>query len=310
MKIVFMGTPDFAAIALKALIAQHEIRAVITQPDKPVGRGKKLKSPPVKEVAIERDIPIYQPKRIKAKDFVKNLAEIPADIFVVAAYGQLLSKEILELPKFGAVNIHASLLPKYRGAAPIQRAIIEGETETGITIMQMEEGLDSGPMILKVPTVIEKDETGESLHNKLAELGGSAILEALALIESGKVQPQVQDNTKSTYAAMLKKETGLIDWNKTANEIDRLVRGLYPWPGAYSSLSGFGSVKIIKSAVVSYNSNDEPGTVIDIDKKKGLIVACGSSALLVEKIQVSGKKAMDVPVFLLGNDIKVGQKFN
>jgi len=311
MKIVFMGTPEFAAMALRAIIESddHEVTAVITQPDKPVGRGKRLQHPPVKDVAISHGIEVYQPLKIKAKEFVSQLRGLEADIFIVAAYGQILSKEILDMPKYGAVNIHASLLPKYRGAAPIQWAIINGECETGITIMQMDEGLDTGPMLLKEALPIDDFETGESLHNKLADLGASSVLEALRLIESGKTQPIAQDNALSSYAPMLKKETGHIDWTKSAKEIERLVRGLYFWPSAFSFLTGFGIVKIIKAAEIPYNINEEPGQIIDIDRKKGLIVATGQNALLIEKIQVSGKKAMEVPAFLLGNEIQIGMRF-
>jgi len=309
MKIVFMGTPEFAATALCDPIKYHEITAVITQPDKPAQRGKKLKCPPVKEMAVAHGIEVYQPKKIKTKEFVGFLSQVNADIFVVAAYGQLLSKEILGIPKYGAVNIHASLLPKYRGAAPIQWAIINGETQTGITIMQMDMGLDTGPMLFKLPVAIAADETGASLHDKLAQAGALAILKALELIEAGNTQPIPQNDALSTYAAMLKKETGRIHWQRNAEEIERLIRGLYPWPSAFSSLDGFGVVKVIKATALSHTNKSEPGTIIDIDKKRGLVVACGDSSLLIEKIQVGGKKAMAVPAFLLGNGIETGLKF-
>lgn len=311
MKVVFMGTPEFAATALKELIKSHEITAVITQPDKPAGRGKKISFPPVKEVAAANNINVYQPQKIKDKAFITQLSALNADIFVVAAYGQILSKEILDMPKYGSVNIHASLLPKYRGAAPIQWAIINGERETGITIIQMDEGIDTGAMILAESIPIDSNETGESLHNKLADLGGYTILKALKLIEAGSLRPTVQDDTLSTYAPMLKKETGRIDWTKSAEEIERLIRGLYPWPSAFSHCTGFGIVKIIKAACIPYNTNEIPGgTIIDIDRKKGLIVATGHNALLIEKIQIRGKKAMDVPAFLLGNEINKSMIFS
>ncbi|MCL2565894.1 MAG: methionyl-tRNA formyltransferase [Defluviitaleaceae bacterium] len=309
MKIVFMGTPEFAAAALKELIKRHEVTAVITQPDKPVGRGKKLAFTPVKEVALEYGIEVYQPQKIKAKEFAAKLAELEGDIFVVVAYGQILSKEILDMPKYGSVNIHASLLPKYRGSAPIQWAVINGERESGITIIQMDEGIDTGDMLLKEIIPIAADETGESLHNKLAALGSSTILKALELIEDGNILPTPQDDCLSSYAPMLKKETGQIDWNMGAVEIERLIRGLYPWPSAFSTLPDFGIVKIIKAEYMPYNTYDAPGTILDIDKKRGLIVAAGKDALLIEKIQISGKKVMDVPAFLLGNEIKTGMIF-
>ena len=315
MKIVFMGTPEFAAIALRELVKRHEVTAVITQPDKPSGRGKKLMFPPVKAVATENDIAVYQPLRIKEKNFVETLKSIPADIFVVAAYGQILSKEILDMPKYGAVNIHASLLPKYRGAAPIQWAIINGEQVSGITIMQMDEGLDTGPMLLHRSTILDNMETGASLHDKLADIGSTAILDALELIEAGRAVKLTQDNEGSSYAPMLTKETGRIDWQNDSTKIERLVRGLYPWPSAHTNLEGYGVVKVLAASLVSAHNavNAVPGTIIDVDKKRGLLTACGdgakAQALMIEKIQVSGKKAMDVPAFLLGNDIGKDLRF-
>ena len=312
MRIVFMGTPEFAAVSLRELIKSHEVTAVVTQPDRPAGRGKKLVPPPVKVVALSNNIEVYQPPKIRAKEFREVLSKIPADIFVVAAYGQLLPKEILEMPKYGAVNVHASLLPKYRGAAPIQWAIINGEAESGITIMQMDEGLDTGPMLLKETVAIEPHETGESLHDKLADIGAEALVKALELIASGEANPIPQDDALSTYAPMLSRDTGQIDWSKSADEIERLIRGLYPWPSAFSYLEGFGNVKIVKAAVLTEESEYnkyEPGTIIDIDSKKGFLVSTGSGILLARRIQVSGKKEMDVSVFLLGNDIQKGGKF-
>ena len=310
MKIVFMGTPEFAAKALEKLCEQHEITAVITQPDKPVGRGNKIKFPPVKEVAIEKGIEVFQPTKIKSKEFVEILKTIPADIFVVAAYGQLLSEEILNMPKYGSINIHASLLPKYRGAAPIQWAIADGEIETGITIMQMEKGLDTGPMLYKKAITIEDNDTGESLHDKLAVLGGEAALEALELIEQGNINPIDQNDAESCYAKMLTKETGRINWNKSATEIDRLIRAMYPWPCAYSEIEGYGMLKILKASVAEGAEDASPGVISSIDKKRGFFVGTGKSAILVETIQISGKKAMDVPSFLLGNKLSEGLKLN
>jgi len=313
MKIVFMGTPEFAAISLQELIKHHEVTAVITQPDRPAGRGKKLMPPPVKEVALSAGIEVYQPAKIRDKAFIETLSEIQADIFVVVAYGQILPRAILEMPKYGAINVHASLLPKYRGAAPIQWAIIDGETESGVTIMQMDEGLDTGPMLLKESVAITSNETGESLHDKLADIGAGALIKALELISLGKTNLIPQDDSMSTYAHMLSRDTGQIDWTKSAAQIERLVRGLYPWPSAFSSLDGFGKIKVIKATVLSDefkdSNQDDPGTIIDIDNKKGLLVATGSGILLIERIQVSGKKEMDVSAFLLGNNIQKGLKF-
>jgi len=310
MKIVFMGTPEFAAITLRELIKHHEVTAVVTQPDRPAGRGKKLMPPPVKEVALENGIDIYQPGRIRRKEFVETLSKIPADIFVVVAYGQILSKTILDMPKYGSINVHASLLPKYRGSAPIQWAIIEGELETGVTIMQMDEGIDTGAMILKETVAIDSQETGASLHDKLAHAGAVEALRALNLIDSGTAKKTPQDDALASYAPMLEKDTGRIDWTKNAVEIERLVRGLYPWPSAFSELDDLGNVKITKATALTHNSHGEPGTIIDIDNKKGVFVATGAGALLIERLQVSGKKEMDTPAFLLGNNMQVGLRFS
>jgi len=312
MKIVFMGTPEFAAVSLRELVKAHEVVAVITQPDRPAKRGKKLMPPPVKEVALASGIEVHQPQRIRAKEFKEVLAKIEADIFVVVAYGQILPKDILEMPKYGAVNVHASLLPKYRGAAPIQWAIVNGEMESGVTIMQMDEGLDTGPMLLKDVTQIEPYETGASLHDKLADIGARALIKALKMIELGKTKPVPQDNAFASYASMLARDTGRIDWSRSAVEIERLVRGFYIWPSAFSHLEAFGSVKIIEAEIVQNElscNQGEPGVIVDIDRKRGFLVATGSGNLLVTKIQTSGKKEMEVSAFLLGNDIEKGWKF-
>ncbi|MGN1170714.1 MAG: methionyl-tRNA formyltransferase, partial [Lachnospiraceae bacterium] len=236
MKIVFMGTPEFAAAALEALIrAGHEITAVVTQPDKPKGRGRQMQFPPVKECAIQHGLRVLQPVKIKTPEAVAELKQIEADIFVVAAFGQILSSEILHMPRFGCVNIHASLLPKYRGAAPIQWAILNGETQTGVTIMQMDEGLDTGDMLTKVVVPIADHDTGDSLHDKLMEAGAKLIVDTLVLIEQGKVVPEKQTDEESCYASRLTKELGRIDWTKSAKELARLVRGLNSWPGSYAT---------------------------------------------------------------------------
>ena len=310
MKIVFMGTPEFAAYALEKLVDKHEVTAVITQPDKPVGRGNKIKFPPVKEVAIEKGIKVFQPDKIKSREFVETLKTIDADIFVVAAYGQILSEEILYMPKYGSINIHASLLPKYRGAAPIQWAIADGESKSGITIMQMDKGLDTGAMLYKKTIPIEDNDTGESLHDKLAALGGEAVIEALELIENGSISPVAQNNDESSYAKMLTKEMGHIDWQKSAIEIDRLIRAMYSWPCAYSEVEGLGTVKILKASVAESCTSAPVGEIFHIDKKKGFFVSTGKGAILVERVQLSGKKAMDVPSFLLGNKLSEGLKLN
>ena len=239
MKIVYMGTPDFAVAPLEAMIkAGHEITLVVTQPDKQKGRGKEMQMTPVKECALRHGIPVFQPVKIKEAASVAELAGYPADIFVVAAFGQLLSEEILSMPKFGCVNIHASLLPAYRGAAPIQWAVINGEQEGGVTIMQMEKGLDTGGMYCKRSVPIDKKETGESLHDKLMAVGAELIVEALPKIESGELKPEKQDDSLTCYAPRLTKAMGQIDWEKDAVSIERLIRGLNSWPSAYTYYRG------------------------------------------------------------------------
>ena len=239
MKIVFMGTPDFAAGALEALLeAGHEVTAVVTQPDKPKGRSKELQFPPVKETAVKYSIPVLQPVRIKRPEEIEILKQYEADVYVVAAFGQILSQEILDMPKYGCLNIHASLLPKYRGASPIQNVIIEGEEETGITIMQMDAGIDTGDMLYKKSIAIGDEDTYETLHDKLKVLGGEAIVEALELLETGALVPEKQDHSQSSHVKMIAKEMGNIDFGKTAWEIDRLVRGLNPWPSAFTFYKG------------------------------------------------------------------------
>lgn len=305
MKIVYMGTPDFAVAPLEALIrAGHQVTAVVTQPDKQRGRGKEVQMTPVKECALKHNIPVFQPIKIKEKEAVDRLREYPADIFVIAAFGQLLSEEILAMPPFGCVNIHASLLPSYRGAAPIQWAILNGEKETGVTIMQMEKGLDTGDMLLKKAIPIDPKETGESLHDKLMEVGAELIVEALPLIESGKIIPEKQEDSKSSYASRLNKEMGHIDWNKDAEELERLVRGLNSWPSAYTSYRG-KTLKIWEADVSGEQSGKLPGEITQVGKDF-VDVACGRDTLRIYSLQLEGKKRMAVKDFLLGYEIKQG----
>ena len=305
MKIVYMGTPDFAVAPLEALIkAGHQVTAVVTQPDKQKGRGKEVQMTPVKECALKYNIPVFQPVKIKEKEAVDRLREYPADIFVIAAFGQLLSEEILKMPPFGCVNIHASLLPAYRGAAPIQWVILNGEKETGVTIMQMEKGLDTGDMLLKKAIPIEPKETGESLHDKLMEIGAELIVEALPLIESGAIIPEKQEDSKSSYASRLNKEMGHIDWNKDAEELERLVRGLNSWPSAYTSYRG-KTLKIWEADVIGEQSGKLPGEITQVGKDF-VDVACGKDILRIYSLQLEGKKRMAVKDFLLGYEIKPG----
>lgn len=304
MKVVYMGTPDFAVNTLESIIeAGHDVVAVVTQPDKPKGRGKAMQFTPVKEVAVAHDIPVYQPVKVRDPEFVMQLREMAPDIIVVVAFGQILPEEILNLPKFGCVNVHASLLPKYRGAAPIQWSILDGETETGVTIMYMEKGLDTGDMISKVVVPIDATDTGDSLHDKLAEAGAKLLVETLPAIEQGNIQPEKQDDEKSCYAKMLSKDMGKIDFAKTAVEIERLIRGMNSWPSAYTSYQG-KTLKIFEAQIVE--GAGAPGEVIAVDKKS-FTVMCKDQALRILNLQMEGKKRMDTQAFLLGKTVTVGE---
>lgn len=309
MKVVFMGTPDFAVPTLKAIAEseKHSVAAVVTQPDKPKGRGKKILFPPVKEFALENNIPVLQPTKMKDENFVEQLKNCNADVFVVVAYGRILTEEILSIPKFGCINVHGSLLPKYRGAAPIQRAIIEGEVVTGVTIMYMEKGLDTGDMLLKEEIAINSDDTYGSLHDKMAPIGAKALIETLELIENGEATPVKQDNSLSTYAHMIQKDTGHIDWNKNSSEIVNLVRGLNPSPTAYTLYNG-EVFKIYKSEEVSNGEkySGESGCVVDIFNKKGIVVKTGNSAVILTEIQAKGGKKMSAADYLRGHLIEKG----
>lgn len=308
MKVVYMGTPDFAVGALESIIeAGHEVVLVVTQPDKPKGRGKEMQMTPVKKCALAHDIPVFQPVKIKEKEAVDYLRTFGADIFVVAAFGQILSSEILHMPKYGCVNIHASLLPMYRGAAPIQAVILNKEKETGVTIMQMDEGLDTGDMLMKESIPIAADETGETLHDKLSELGAKMIVKALVAIEEGSLTPVPQGDGKTCYASMLKKELGHIDWNKSADDIEHLVRGLYPWPGTFTFLNG-KMMKICAVALSDCPVSGKPGELCEVTKDS-LIINTGEGTLEIKELQPEGKKRMTVHDFLLGNKLEKGMYF-
>ncbi len=307
MKIVFMGTPDFSVGALDALVeAGHEIIAVVTQPDKPKGRSGQMQFPPVKECALRHGLTVLQPVKIKTPEWVDKLRELKADVFVVAAFGQILSKEILDMPKYGCVNIHASLLPKYRGAAPINWAIINGEKETGVTIMQMNEGVDTGDMLSHVVVPIAPKETAESLFDKLAKAGAKLIVETLPKLEAGEIIPVPQDESQSSHVKMMNKSLGKIDWNQDAVVIERLVRGLNSWPSAYTYYQG-KSVKLWDCDVVEAAAKAVPGTIIAV-AKDSFDVATGNGALRVLELQLEGKKRMDTKSFLLGNQWKTGMQ--
>lgn len=305
MKIVYMGTPDFAVAPLEAIIqAGHEVTAVVTQPDKQKGRGKEVQMTPVKECALKYGIPVFQPVKIKEPEAVNKLREYPADIFVVAAFGQLLPEEILTMPRLGCINIHASLLPAYRGAAPIQWAILNGEKETGVTIQKMAKALDTGDMLMRKKVAIDPKETGESLHDKLMAAGAELLVEALPLIEEGKLVPQKQDDTLSCYASKLTKAMGLIDWQKDAATLERLVRGLNSWPSAYTLYKG-KTLKIWEADVLKEEAAGKPGTVERVEKD-AIDVATGEGLLQIRSVQLEGKKRMAVKDFLLGYEVKAG----
>ncbi len=308
MRVVFMGTPDFAVGTLHALAeSEHEVLAVVTQPDKPKGRGKTLQPTPVKEEALRYELPVWQPKKVRTPEFQEQLAALNPDIIVVVAFGQLIPRSILELPKFGCVNVHASLLPKYRGAAPIQWAVIDGEKESGVTLMRMDEGLDTGDMIARAVIPLDAQETGGSLFDKLSQVGAQLLIDTLPAIEAGTVSYEKQPRESTTkYAAMLEKKMGLIDWTKDASVIECLIRGLNPWPSAYTYLNG-KTLKIWQAAVEEAAPQAEPGTVLSADKK-GMVVACGKGALRILRLQLEGKKQMDTDAFLRGYAVESGTR--
>ena len=307
MKVLFMGTPEIAATILEAIInSKHEVVGVVTQEDKPKGRGKVLSAPPVKELALKHNIEVFQPHIIKEENAINRLREYDADIFVVAAYGKILSKEILEIPKYGCINAHASLLPKYRGAAPIQWSIIDGEKLTGVTVMQMDEGLDTGDMLFKSVVEIDDEDTADTLYEKLSICGGNLIVEALDRIETGDIHPVSQDDSQASYAKILDKSLGRLSFNKPAIEIDRLVRGLNSWPGTYTYIDG-KMLKIWEVKTSDLSSNGEPGTIHSCEDGK-LFVNTADNALEIITIQLEGKKRMDVKSFMLGYKLEAGKK--
>lgn len=307
MKVVYMGTPDFSVGALEALIkAGHEITAVVTQPDKAKGRSGQMQFSPVKECAVRHGIPVFQPVRIKTPEAIEELKKYEADIYVVAAFGQILSRQILEMPRYGCVNIHASLLPKYRGAAPINQCIIDGEKETGVTIMQMDAGVDTGDILTQKKVIIEDKETAATLFEKLAQAGSELIVETLPLIAEGGITPVRQDERLASHVKMMDKSMGRIDWTQDAVSIERLVRGLNPWPSAYTFCQN-KSVKIWNSDALDGNPGKDvqPGTIVAV-AKDFFDVSCGKGILRIQELQLEGKKRMDTKSFLLGNQWKAG----
>ncbi len=305
MNIIFMGTPDFAVNSLKALSDNgHNILLVVTQPDKPKGRGHKMASPPVKECAQELGYDVYQPETLKSDEAYEYLSKFDADLYIVVAYGQILSERVLNLPKLGCVNVHASLLPRYRGAAPIQWSIINGESKTGITTMFMNKGLDTGDMILKREIQIEKRDTGETLHDKLAVLGAETLIETIKLFEKNAVVREKQDDSLSCYAPMISKDTAKIDFSKTAEEIFNLVRGMNSYPYAITKYDS-KLMKVIKCDVIEKCLAGENGEIKEVSSS-GITVKCGFGGILITEIQMEGKKKMPVSEYIKGNTFTVG----
>ena len=304
MRIVFMGTPDFAVPSLQALIdAGHDVGAVYTQPDKPQGRKQILTAPPVKTLALEHDIPVFQPNTLKNEDEQARLRELAPEVIIVVAYGKLLPKAVLDIPPHGCINVHGSLLPRWRGAAPIQWAVIAGDEMAGVTTMQMAEGLDTGDMLLTYETKVGEKETAGELFDRLAQSGAELLTQTLVKLD--EITPRPQDDAQSCYAHMLDKQMAVIDWSKSAHEIDCLIRGLNPWPIALTTLSG-ERLKVFAAEKAA--GNGEPGTVLEADPKKGLTVACGEGALKLIEIQLVGGKRMKATDFLRGHVIEVGTK--
>lgn len=304
MRIVFMGTPDFAVPSLQALIdAGHDVCAVYTQPDKPQGRKQILTAPPVKTLALEHDIPVFQPNTLKSEDEQARLRELAPEVIIVVAYGKLLPKAVLDIPPHGCINVHGSLLPRWRGAAPIQWAVIAGDEMAGVTTMQMAEGLDTGDMLLTYETKVGEKETAGELFDRLAQSGAELLTQTLVKLD--EITPRPQDDAQSCYAHMLDKQMAVIDWSKSAHEIDCLIRGLNPWPIALTTLSG-ERLKVFAAEKAA--GNGEPGTVLEADPKKGLTVACGEGALKLTEIQLVGGKRMKATDFLRGHAIEVGTK--
>ncbi len=307
LRVVFMGTPEFACPTLQKLIDRGEdVIAVVTQPDRPKGRGQKTVPPPVKELAEKNGIPVLQPLKVRAPEFIEVLKGMKPDLIVVVAFGQILPKALLDIPEFGCINVHASLLPHYRGAAPLNWCIINGETETGVTTMLMDEGLDTGAMLVKKTTPIDPEEDTRSLHDRLSVLGAETLSETLDLLAAGKLDPEKQDDSLSCYAPMLKKEHGLIDWNREPLAIKNMIRGMSPWPGAFTWLDG-KMVKIYKVRIHEMQDRNPapPGTVLKVGKD-GIEVACRGGAIIIDELQLEGRKRLPAGDFLAGCKILPG----
>lgn len=306
MRILFMGTPDIAVGCLQKIIDEkHDIIGVVTQPDKPVGRGKKMGMPPVKELALKYDLPVYQPIKARDEEFVKIIKDLNPDLIVVVAFGQILPKSILDIPKFGCVNVHVSLLPKYRGAAPINWVIINGEDKTGVTTMYMDEGLDTGDMILTSEFELNDEITAGELHDIMKEEGAKVLKETIDLIEKGEAPRIPQNHDEFTYAPMMNKTLGQIDFSKSAKDIHNLVRGVNPWPSAYTTYKG-QTMKIWKTKVLSESSDKAPGTILKVDKE-GIRVSTKDNVILISEIQMPGKKRVLVEEYIKGNSIETNE---
>lgn len=309
MNVIFMGTPDFSVGILEEIIkAGHDVKLVVTQPDKPKGRGKEVQFPPVKECALSHGLEVFQPTKIRDTENIEYLRQFDADIFIVAAFGQILPKSILDMPKYGCVNVHASLLPKYRGASPIQWAVINGDEISGVTTMKMDVGVDTGDMIAKRELRLSENETGGSLFDKLADLGAKLCVETMDLIATDKATYTPQNSEVATHTSMISKELGNIDWKKSAVEIERLVRGLNPWPSAYTKLDG-KTFKIWKAKVVDDSKEYQPGCIVKVSKDE-LLVQTGEGLLSLLEVQLEGKKRMEIDAFLRGYNINLGSFFH
>lgn len=306
MRVVFMGTPTFAVGSLKALTesGKHEIVGVVTQPDRPKGRGNKILMTPVKEYALEQGFPVYQPEKVKTPEFVQILRDMNPEIIVVAAFGQFLSKDILDMPKYGCINVHASILPKYRGAAPIQYAIIKGEKESGVTIMQMDIGMDTGDMIDKVVVPISENMTMGELHDELMVKGADLLITVMDQIAEGTAKPIPQNNDEATYATLLNRSMECIDWTKSAKEVHDLIRGFNPEPSTFTNLPNGKKLKIWGSLLTDKTSQAKPGTVIEISKRT-FFVACGTGVIEITEVQPESKKRMPAQVFINGRGVQV-----
>jgi len=306
MRIVFMGTPEFAVPSLKALIdAGYEVVGVVTQPDRPVGRKKTLTPPPVKVLAMEHNIPVLQFERIRRPEGRQALEALQPDLFVTAAFGQILSQKVLDIPKLGTVNVHASLLPEYRGSAPINWCIVMGEKKAGVTTMMTDIGIDTGDMLLRDEVEIGENETAEELTERLAKLGAGTLIRTLKALENGTLTRTPQDEAQSSYQPMLTREMGEMDWSKSAQQLHDLVRGLYPWPGAFTTMEA-GVLKVWVSRVADMNSDAAPGTIVKANAKEGLFVACGQGVLQIVEMQAPGSKRMNARDYLRGKPMQEG----